>query len=205
MNPRRDPRGRSSAFASVVFVSVATLAALAGCSSRPQDIVAPAQSSAQYVADSEPSQVTAPPSIIDRWTAPRIRIWTDGWRQIQHEGGVSLDPAGFYDLEIPAQQPVTFGWSAPSRGAHGFVAYRWSLDNHDIFDETPRIDSSDLAHWSAWSLTETSATVGPFDAAPHYFYVMARDQVGFVSMVTVRVSAIAASANGTEDLPVARR
>ena len=138
MNPPRELSGRSSAVASVTFVSLATLAAFAGCSSRPQEFVAPVQSSAQYIADSEPSQVQAPPSIIDRWRAPRIRIWTDGWRQIQHEGGVSLDPNGFYDLEIPAQQPVTFEWSAPARGAEGFIASRWSLDNPDIFDETPQ-------------------------------------------------------------------
>lgn len=189
MNPPRDLPSRSTAAAFVLLATLATFAALSGCSRSPREIVAPAQSSARYAVESAPSQAQVPPPITDRWRSPRIRIWTDGWRQIQHEGGVSLDPNQVYDLAVPAGQSVTFEWSAPSRGADGFIAWRWSLDNPDIFDETPRIDANDLAHWSAWSLTETSATVGPFDGAPHYFYVMARDQVGFFSMVTVRVQA----------------
>lgn len=206
MNPRRALHGRSSVVASVVLVSLATLVPLAGCSSKPQEIVGPVLQSTERLAASAPGEIQVRPPLIPRWESPRITITTDGWKRVQAEGGISLDPSLIYDLAIAEQEPVTFHWSARSKTGQAKInAYRWSLDNEDIFDETPRLDDNDLAHWSTWSLAVRSATVGPFGAkAVHYFYVETRDEIGFQSMVTVRVSAVA-SLVGAAEAPLTRR
>jgi hypothetical protein len=210
MNPHLAPCGRLSALASVILVSLVTLVALAGCSNQPQQLVGPAQSSARFVAASDPSNVLAESlQPIDRRNYPRIRVWTDdGWRRFQKEGGVSLEPSRIYDLEIPELQPVTFHWAAQPQGQS--LGTRWVVDISDILDETPRSGPDDFAHWSAWSASETSATVGPFDASPdsgvfHWFYVEARDNLGLLSLLTVRMRVLPASDAVAEDVPATRR
>jgi hypothetical protein len=204
MNPRRNLRGRSSAFAFVVLVCPVTLAAFSGCSNRPVEILGPSQPSAEHRAASAPSGVLAPTPDIVRWEAPRIRVWTDGWRRFQKEGGVSLDPGRIYDFESAAGQPVTFYWSAlPRTGQGQIIGYRWAVDMDDILDETPRSGPADVTHWSPWSIAETSASVGPFAAGPdplgiHFFYVEARDDMGFVSLFTVRLQTSRVSATESE-------
>ena len=208
MNPRRDPHGRSPARASVALVSIAVLASLAGCSSGPHEIVGPARASSEYTATSEPSLTLAPPPVLDRWRSPRISVWTDGWRRVQARPGVSLEPGSIFNLEIPEQQAVTFHWSARAMTGQGeVIGSRWAVDLEDITDETPRSGPDDVTHWSAWSATETSATVGPFAAGPdpHYFFVEARDNLGFFSLVTVRLGVLPASAEGAEGLRPTRR
>lgn len=207
MNLRRALHGRLSAVASAVLVSLATLA---GCSGQPQEIVGPSRQSPERLDSSRPAEIQVRPPLIERWEAPRITITTDGWRRTQKEGGVSLEPSRIYDLTIPEQQPVTFQWSArPKTGQARILAYRWALDIEDIVDETPRLDDNDLGHWSRWSLSERSATVGPFSAGPdpaatHFFYVEAHDELGFVSLVTVRMRAEEASVGGAEEFPLTR-
>ena len=208
MSPHRAPQDRSSVVVSVALVSLATLTALAGCSKRPHEVLGPTGTSAEHVAASERSLVLAPPPPdIHRWEAPRISVWTDGWRRVQREGGVFLTPDRIYDLDIPEQQPVTFHWSAKPRTGRGeIIGYRWAVDMTDITDETPRSGPDDVNHWSAWSTEESSVTLGPFAADPssvvsHYFFVEARDNVGFFSLFTIRLRVGAAS----EDLPLTRR
>ena len=156
-----------------------------------------------------PAAVDAPPPLIERWESPRITIRADGWRFAQKEGGVSLAPDRIETLEVPADVPLTFEWSARPRTGQGEInGYRWALGIDDITDETPRSGPDDLSHWSAWSLTETSATVGPFIASTdtlviRHFYVEARDDLGFLSLVTVRL--VVQRALGGDPLLVTRR
>lgn len=208
MNPRLDPRGRSSAVSSVVFVLFATFTALAGCSNQPQQLTGPAPSSAGIAATSDPSRVVAAQPI-DQRDYPRIRVWTDdGWRQFQKEGGVSLEPSRIYELDIPELQTVTFHWADQPHGQSRGT--RWAVDIVDILDDTPRNGPADFAHWSIWSSSETSATVGPFFTGPdtssfHHFYVEARDNFGLLSLLTVRLRVFPASAGVVEGLPVKGR
>ena len=196
MNSHRASRGRSSA---VALVLLASLAPLAGCSSPAREILGPSAPAAENVVRSAPSEVLAPPLVIDRWKSPRITVWTDGWRRVQRQPGVSLDPSRVFDFDLPAQQPVTFHWSARPMSAQGeIVGYRWAVDMEDILDETPRSGPDDVAHWSEWSAVQTSATVGPFDAGPdspatHFFFLEARDNLGFVSLFTVGLQVVPAS------------
>lgn len=190
MNPQCVLRGRSSAG---VLVVLALLATLAGCSNRPAEVLGPSPSSTGDVETGNATAAVQEPPLppISGWEAPRIRLWTDGgFRRTQDEGGVSLAEDRIWDLIVPAGQPVTFEWSARSMNGRAKVTgYRWALDLVDITDETPRSDPGDLAHWSQWSLEERSATVGPFadSTGPHFFYVEARDRLGFFSLVTVRI------------------
>jgi hypothetical protein len=197
MSSLRHPRGRVSADPSVVAAFVVVLIA-PGCSSGPSEVVGPARTASPVAEASgqvffaEPPGVDAPPLThppLIRSKPPRVQVWTDDWRGVRDQG-VSLEPSHIHDLVIPAGEAVTFHWSARSgSGGWDIVGYRWALDILDITDETPRLDDSDLAHWSVWTPTGTSATVGPFDAGTgaHHFYVEARDERGFISLVTIRV------------------
>jgi hypothetical protein len=205
MHLLRVPRRRSAALAFVVLTCLATFAGRSS-SIQAHEIVGPsARTDTQRAVSGE---LLAPPGPLDHWESPRIRISTDGWKRMQKEGGVSLEPSAIWDLEVSEQQAVAFVWSARPKSGQGEISgYRWALDIEDITDETPRADDDDLAHWSAWSLDETSATVGPFAASqdPRFFYVEARDTKGFVSLVTIRMQVVSTSDGGVEIFPLARR
>jgi hypothetical protein len=208
MNPRVTPHGRPSALAFAVLAFFATVVMLTGCSSRPQEILGPSRSSAGLVSSSEELPIEAFPPLPNA-QYPRIHVWTDdGWRQFQRVGGVSLEPSRIYDLDTPEFRTVTFHWSMQPQGRS--AGTRWALDKGDITDETPRIDPSDVTRWSAWSLTEASATVGPFVTGPdtmssHYFSIEARDNLGLLSLLTVRIRVFPASVELPEPLLVKRR
>lgn len=126
---------------------------------------------------------------------PRMTVYNSYFRRTL-SGGVSLAPSRVIPLEIPSGSNVTFFWfGEPSTGAQ-MGGYRWALDLEDLTDETPRRDDSDVRRWSAWSLEETSATIGPFAGTPgsdeiHRLYVMGRDDVGFPSLFTVELRVVA--------------
>jgi len=125
---------------------------------------------------------------------PDITVFNEFFSRLQSTGGISLNASRIYTLEFPADSPITFNWFAtPDVGAI-ITGYRWALDieGQDIGNETPRIDDSDFSHWSAWSLNEVNTTVGPFAGSldsviTHFFYLEARDNLGFVSLFTIRL------------------
>jgi hypothetical protein len=128
---------------------------------------------------------------------PRITLSSPFYVQTQSTGGILLDPSKIPTIEIPPNTPLAFHWSAAPTSGTSLGGYRWSIDieGGDIANEHPRLDDSDVHHWSSWSLSETQATVGPFTGSvdttvQHFLYVEARDQVGFVSLFTLRLSVI---------------
>jgi hypothetical protein len=130
---------------------------------------------------------------------PRITLSSEFYNKTQSTGGILLNPATIPTIEIPPRTPLTFHWSAQAGTGTSIAGYRWAVDieGADITDETPRTDDADVHHWSSWSLNEQSATVGPFNGSvdttvSHFLYVEARDQVGFVSLFTLRMSVIVA-------------
>ena len=112
-------------------------------------------------------------------------------------GGVKLIPSRIIPLEVPSGTSIPMNWSAqPGSGAQ-VSGYRWALDmvDQDITDETGRTDDQDLKHWSTWSADETSITIPPLAGSPsgpalHYLYVMARDNLGFATLFTLRLEVI---------------
>jgi len=125
---------------------------------------------------------------------PDITVFNEFFSRTQSTGGISLNPSRIYPLEFPADQQIRFNWSATADVGAIVTGYRWAVDieGQDIGNETPREDDSDVHHWSTWSLNETAATIGPFigsidSTVTHFFYVEARDNLGFVSLFTIRL------------------
>jgi hypothetical protein len=125
---------------------------------------------------------------------PDITVFNEFFSRTQSTGGISLNPSRIYPLEFPADVPIKFNWSATADVGAIVTGYRWAVDieGQDIGNETPRRDDSDFAHWSTYSLNEVSATIGPFTGSAdstitHFFYLEARDNLGFVSLFTIRL------------------
>ena len=130
---------------------------------------------------------------------PKITITSAFYNKTQTTGGIITDPSKFPTIEIPPGLRLAFHWSAATSSGSGISGYRWVVDikEGNIADETARVDDADVNHWSTWSLNETSATIGPFAGSVdttvnHFLYVEARDQVGFVSLFTLRLTVVVA-------------
>jgi hypothetical protein len=128
---------------------------------------------------------------------PKIRIWNEFLSHLQQVGGVNpYATSRWVRVQFPADAAIVFNWSAePPRAGTLITGYRWAVDLEDIGDETPREDDFDVRRWSRWSLEETSARVGPFTAAAgepakHFFQLEARDNLGFVSLLTVELTIV---------------
>lgn len=127
---------------------------------------------------------------------PRITVFNSFFQHTM-TGGISLSPSRIVPVEVPAGAGIAFNWSALAGQGSFITGYRWSLDleGQDITNETQRTDDSDVRHWSAWSLNETSTLIGPFAGSPdsvetHFLYIEARDNLGFVSLFTLAIRVI---------------
>jgi hypothetical protein len=123
---------------------------------------------------------------------PKIRVFNEFFSRLQSGSGVSTSESRIVNLEFPADAELVFNWQATPPAGALITGYRWAVDLADITDETQREDDADTDHWSTWSLNETSALVGPFSASvetssTHKFFVQARDNLGFVTMFTIRL------------------
>jgi len=125
---------------------------------------------------------------------PVITVFNEYFSRTQKTGGISLNNSRIYPLEFPGDTPIKFNWSATADVGAIVTGYRWAVDieGQDIGNEAPRRDESDFAHWSTYSLNEVSCTVGPFTGSidstiTHFFYLEARDNLGFVSLFTIRL------------------
>jgi hypothetical protein len=104
-------------------------------------------------------------------------------------------------IEVPADRPVTFNWEATATEGADMRYFRWSLDNPDLADETPRSDERrDVTRWSTPSLNLTSITLDPFPGTvfpdppeEHKLYVEAGDNVGLKSLAIIRFQVVRAS------------
>ena len=125
---------------------------------------------------------------------PDITVFNEFFQRTQSTGGISLNPSRIYSLEFPADTPIRFNWFAVADVGAIITGYRWAVDieGQDISNETPRRDDGDFSHWSNYSLNEVNATIGPFRGSvdstiTHFFYLEARDNLGFVSLFTIRL------------------
>ena len=127
------------------------------------------------------------------WGGPRITLFNSFFSYTYgYDGGggavAFTDPSRTIQLQVPAGQPLTLNWYATPPPGSDMKRYRWVLDPRSLDDETPRANPGDWYHWSPWSLTQTSATVGPFAGAGgdtgevHDFFLEAEDTGGRVSL-----------------------
>jgi hypothetical protein len=127
---------------------------------------------------------------------PQICMGNEYFNYCYVTGGYANDPTRYFNIEVPADQPVTFNWIAfPPPGAD-MRRYRWVLDLEDLTDETPREnEQTDLSHWSQYGLLNMSATIGPFRNAPedHLFFIEAEDNNGLRSLGIIRFTVVRAT------------
>jgi hypothetical protein len=122
---------------------------------------------------------------------PVIRMFNQFFDYEYSSGG--YDPTREFRVEVPADLPVKFNWTAtPPLGAN-IRRYRWVMDLIDLTDQSPRSDETkDVTHWSQWSLTNTSASLAPFtiNGEEHLFYIEAEDNNGLVSLGIIRFNVV---------------
>ena len=128
---------------------------------------------------------------------PDITVFNEFFSKTQSTGGISPAASRIYPFEFPSDSPIRLNWIAVADIGALVTGYRWAVDieGADIGNETPRTDDSDVHHWSTWSLNEVSATIGPFTGSvdstvTHFFYLEARDNLGFVSLFTIRLKIV---------------
>ena len=126
---------------------------------------------------------------------PRIFMYNQFFTYAYPSGGYRNDPTRYFKVEIPADQKVTFNWGAEAPEGAAMRRYRWVLDLLDLDDETPREGQNDWYHWSPWSLSNTSATIGPFTPPPaksesHLFFIEAEDNNGLVSLGIIQFTVV---------------
>ena len=119
---------------------------------------------------------------------PNLTLFNSSFFYSYASGGIPpvIDSSWVIRIQAPAGQPLTVNWYAKPAEGTSVAGYRWALDISDITDVTPRHNRNDLARWSAWNLSATSVTLGPFHGpeldVPHRLYVEATDDVGQVSL-----------------------
>ena len=176
----------------------AFIALAAGCGDDAARVLAPGQASRSTTAKAarvgralDSAGLTPCDS---SYRGPVLTLFGPGLEYHYATGGYCPCPEAEVPIDVPANQAVTFRWSADASGGCTNVrSYRWALDIADVNDETPRIDeATDLTHWSAWSLA-TSATVGPFTLSQnvHRLYIDAADGIGYRSLGIVRINVVA--------------
>jgi hypothetical protein len=130
---------------------------------------------------------------------PRITLYNEFFNYTYPGAAWNPDQSAWIPLEVPVGVPITIRWSAETDAQ--MRGFRWSLDNENLLDDTPRRDEeTDVTRWSAMSRTVTSATIGPFTGATqqHFFYVEAMDDLGLRSLGVVAINAV----QGTFDRPL---
>jgi hypothetical protein len=127
---------------------------------------------------------------------PQICMFNEFFNFCYTTGGYANDPTRYFNVEVPAGQPVTFVWIAiPPQGAD-MRRYRWVLDLQDLTDETPRTNElTDWYHWSTPSLQTIAATVGPFltNGEDHLFFIEAEDNNGLRSLGIIHFTVVKAT------------
>jgi hypothetical protein len=129
---------------------------------------------------------------------PALCVFNEFFRHCFKTGGVSTVESRKRDVELPASTRVAVSWQGTPLPGTVLNGYRWALDiaNGDITDESPRANDNDLQHWSSWSLNETQVLLPSFpppafEGQAHFLYVEVRDNLGFITLMTLRLRPVA--------------
>ncbi len=146
------------------------------------------------------------------YPGPVITMTGPGLDYTYPTGGYCPCPSAEVPATIPEHAAATFRWSAAALTPcerEGMRFYRWALDIDDVYDQTPRLnEQTDLKHWSAPSLTTTSATLPAFVLAhpptteTHRLYIEAADDQGLKSLGIVVITVVP-STHGPPDCSAA--
>ncbi len=133
---------------------------------------------------------------------PRLTVFNELF-YYAYPQGVPIIFSKPVDLEVPAGKPITFNWFAtPANDRYGnpvggpIRGYRWALDLADVYDPRQGDDAGHSGHWTRWSLTTTSTTVGPFPGGEtHDLYIetnadLCGEDTATVSLSHLRLHAV---------------
>jgi len=131
-------------------------------------------------------------SVVRAQPGPRLTMFNQFFNYTYVSGGWINDPSRHVRVEVPAGQPVTVNWRATPTPGADIECYRWVLDPKDLADPRERQNENQTFRWSRCSLGMTSATIGPFSAAPgqersHLLFIEARDTNGLPSLGIVNL------------------
>jgi hypothetical protein len=104
--------------------------------------------------------------------------------------GLLDDPATAPHFTVPMQQALSIQWTARPLPGDDPNGTRWALDPTK-FDDTSH-GAGQEGGWSGWSLTDASASVGPF-ATPgeHRLYIEARSVLGTLTRLLMILDVVA--------------
>lgn len=111
---------------------------------------------------------------------------------MQSGGFVPNNPLSWVNLEVPANQPITFYWFADPPAGSNIEWYRWRVDGN-VADETQRSNEfTDWYHWSQKGVGTTQCTIGPYSGGEdHKLYIEAQDNNQVLSILVIHFKAIA--------------
>jgi hypothetical protein len=130
---------------------------------------------------------------------PTMSVYNESFFYQAAGGSFSLDANSWVRTEAPADQPITFNWSAKPQAGGFITGFRWRVDG-DVADETARTsEDNDIYHWSQWQVGQNSTKLPPFSPPPgrssesHFFYIEGRDDNMQISIVVVQFTAVRAA------------
>lgn len=103
------------------------------------------------------------------------------------------DPAKDVVIEVPADAPTRFRWSAEAPCYADLLGYRWALDPDSIDGGPlrPGHARGNARHWTGVSLANTSTTIGPFHGPDarrdHRLFIEAHTEFGYKTLIVLRL------------------
>lgn len=105
-------------------------------------------------------------------------------------GGLLDDPATAPHFTVPMQRALSIQWTARPLPGDDPNGTRWALDPTKFDD--PSHGAGREGGWSGWSLTDASASVGPFDTpGEHRLYIEARTVLGTLTRLLMILDVVA--------------
>jgi hypothetical protein len=107
-------------------------------------------------------------------------------------GFVPNNPLSWVNLEVPADQILTFNWFGAAPSGANIDWYRWKLDGN-VQDETQRSnEATDWYHWSTPGVGTTQCVIGKFvGGEAHKLYIECQDNTGLLSVLVINFIAVA--------------
>ena len=128
---------------------------------------------------------------------PKITMFSQFFSYTYETGGFDETERRWFKVEVPADLPVTFNWTAEPAPGADIQRYRWGVDLLNLSDDRARTVEADWREkrWSAWRRLTTAATIGPFstNGEVHFFYIEAEDNNSLLSLGIIAFTVVRAT------------
>jgi hypothetical protein len=121
---------------------------------------------------------------------PRVNVFGDSFFHAFTDGSFNSDTTNAVHVDVVGNS-TELGWSTEYLDGAYITGYRWAVDILDVHDETPRRNARDVSHWSAWAglpgTAQVSVNFPPPPSTRRFFYLEVRTDVGFMTLVVLRL------------------